>query len=99
MVAGVGGPNLSHVWQLPGKLKPPTLLIHGEISDTFTQGSVIAFKLINRCTTIASVKGAGHLVPQEKPDQVGVAGQEFSSPLRIEATTGCGFGGGITSFS
>ncbi len=67
----------TRVWQLPGKLKPPTLLIHGEISDTFTQGSVVAFRLSNPRAAIATIKGAGHLVPQEQPEQVGMLIRDF----------------------
>jgi hypothetical protein len=52
-------------------------VIHGSISDTFTQGSAIAFRLANRRAMMATVEGAGHLVPQEKPEQVGMLIKDF----------------------
>jgi pimeloyl-ACP methyl ester carboxylesterase len=59
------------VWKLPAKITHPTLLIRGELSDTFTETSERLFRKLNPHVQIVTVRGAGHLVPQEQPGQVG----------------------------
>jgi pimeloyl-ACP methyl ester carboxylesterase len=59
------------VWSLPLRLKPPTLVIHADQTDTFTPTSARLFKLLRPSTHMALVKSAGHLIPQEKPDEIG----------------------------
>ena len=58
-------------WKLPRRLKPPTLVIRGNLSDTFTTASALTFRLLNPRARMALVHGAGHLVPQEQPAAVG----------------------------
>ena len=58
------------VWQLPAQITHPTLLIRGELTDTFTEVSEREFRKRNPRVQIVTVKGAGHLLPQEKPDEV-----------------------------
>jgi len=65
------------VWKYPGQLKMPVLVIRGESSNTFTAESEKAFKKFNPSATFAVVPGAGHLVPQEKPEEVGKLLAEF----------------------
>jgi pimeloyl-ACP methyl ester carboxylesterase len=59
------------VWSLPASVPHPTLVIRGELTDTFTAESAAKFHRLNPRAQIATVKGAGHLVPQEKPDETG----------------------------
>jgi pimeloyl-ACP methyl ester carboxylesterase len=59
------------VWSLPRKLKTPTLVIRGDLTETFTATSARIFKVLRPNTQMAIIKGAGHLIPQEKPDEVG----------------------------
>jgi pimeloyl-ACP methyl ester carboxylesterase len=65
------------VWKYAGRLQVPTLVIRGESSNTFTAESEKAFQKINPSATFAVVPGAGHLVPQEKPEEVGKLVAEF----------------------
>jgi pimeloyl-ACP methyl ester carboxylesterase len=65
------------VWKFPQGLTQPTLVIRGENSNTFGKGSEEAFRRANPQAVIAVVKGAGHLVPQEKPEKVGVLITDF----------------------
>jgi len=59
------------VWKQAKLLRQPTLVIRGESSNTFMVESEQAFKKANPSISFAVVKDAGHLVPQEKPDEVG----------------------------
>jgi pimeloyl-ACP methyl ester carboxylesterase len=65
------------VWPLPRKIKQPFLLMHGELSDTFGPMSARVFRLLRPDTRMITIKGAGHLVPQEKPDEVGKVIAEY----------------------
>ncbi len=65
------------IWKYAKLLKQPTLVIRGETSNTFTSESEKAFRKANPHISFAVVKGAGHLVPQEKPDEVGQILLEF----------------------
>jgi pimeloyl-ACP methyl ester carboxylesterase len=58
------------VWKFAKNLEQPTLVIRGETSNTFTVDSEKAFRKINPKPTFTVVKDAGHLVPQEKPEEV-----------------------------
>ncbi|MBX3066759.1 MAG: alpha/beta hydrolase [Anaerolineae bacterium] len=59
------------VWTLPQRLKQPTLVIRGELTDVFTDLSVRLFQRRYPQAQIETVAGIGHLVPHEAPDQVG----------------------------
>jgi pimeloyl-ACP methyl ester carboxylesterase len=64
----------SDIWQYPRRIKHDFILIRGALSTEF--GAAISarlFKLlrIGQPTRIVVVPDAGHLVPQEKPDEVG----------------------------
>ncbi len=65
------------VWERPARIKMPTLVIRGELSDTFIQPSAARFARLNPQAQMITIKGAGHLVPQEQPEQVGRAIVEF----------------------
>lgn len=58
------------VWKSAKLLSVPTLVIRGENSNTFTEGSEKAFRETAPKASFAVVNGAGHLVPQEKPEAV-----------------------------
>jgi pimeloyl-ACP methyl ester carboxylesterase len=59
------------VWKKASLLRQPALVIRGETSNTFTAESEEAFKKTNPSASFAVVKNAGHLVPQEQPDETG----------------------------
>jgi pimeloyl-ACP methyl ester carboxylesterase len=59
------------VWKKANQLGQPTLVIRGENSNTFTAESEKAFRNANSLASFAMVKNAGHLVPQEQPDEIG----------------------------
>lgn len=65
------------VWKFAALLQQPTLVIRGETSNTFTADSEKAFKKVNPKATFEVVRGTGHLVPQEKPEEVGVFVENF----------------------
>jgi pimeloyl-ACP methyl ester carboxylesterase len=73
------------VWKFAKVLQPPTLVIRGETSNTFTADSEKAFRKVRPHTEFVMVPGAGHLVPQEKPEEVGKLILEFLT--RGEKTT------------
>ncbi len=68
-------------WRLPRKLTMPTLVIRGTLSDTFTAVSALVFRLRNPRAKLVRVEGAGHLVPQDKPELVGKLISEFLATL------------------
>jgi pimeloyl-ACP methyl ester carboxylesterase len=59
------------VWKQVKLLRQPALVIRGEVSNTFTAESEEAFKKVNPLASFAVVKNAGHLVPQEQPNETG----------------------------
>ncbi|HEY5039823.1 MAG TPA: alpha/beta hydrolase [bacterium] len=59
------------VWKCAKLLQHRVLVIRGENSNTFTAESEKAFREANPQAVFAVVPGAGHLVPQEKPEEVG----------------------------
>jgi pimeloyl-ACP methyl ester carboxylesterase len=59
------------VWKKAVLLHQPTLVIRGENSNTFTAESEKAFQKVNPSASFVVVKNAGHLVPQEQPDEIG----------------------------
>ncbi len=58
------------VWKKAALLRQPTLVIQGEKSNTFTIESEKAFRKANPSASFAVVKNAGHLIPQERPDEI-----------------------------
>jgi pimeloyl-ACP methyl ester carboxylesterase len=65
------------VWKFAKVLQQPTLVIRGETTNTFTADSEKAFRKMNPNTIFKMVPGAGHLVPQEKPAEVGCLISDF----------------------
>ena len=59
------------VWKIAKLLKVPTLVIRGENSNTFTLESEKAFRKALPQARFEVVAGAGHLVAQEKPMEIG----------------------------
>lgn len=59
------------VWTLPQRLRQPTLVIRGELTDVFTEISARLFHRRYPQARIETVAGIGHLLPHEAPDQIG----------------------------
>ena len=59
------------VWKIAKLMEQTTLVIRGKTSNTFTADSEQAFRKANPRASFEVVPGAGHLVSQEAPDQVG----------------------------
>jgi pimeloyl-ACP methyl ester carboxylesterase len=70
------------VWSLPQKLRVPTLILRGELTDVFSTTSAAHFKRLNPKAHIVTIPGAGHLIPQERPGETGKAIQEFVRDLK-----------------
>jgi pimeloyl-ACP methyl ester carboxylesterase len=65
------------VWSLPQKITQPTLVIGGELTDVFTAQIAAMFRQRNAQAQMETVHGAGHLIPQEAPEEVGKLIAEF----------------------
>ncbi len=59
------------LWKFARRLEQPSLVIRGEKSNTFLEDGEKEFRKVNPKANLAVVAGAGHLVPQEKPEEVG----------------------------
>jgi pimeloyl-ACP methyl ester carboxylesterase len=76
------------VWSLPGqlrRLRMPTLVIRGEHTDVFTDLSARLFAGRYPEARIETVRGAGHLIPQENPEVVGALMRDFLRDVRGSA--------------
>jgi pimeloyl-ACP methyl ester carboxylesterase len=60
-----------NLWGQLQQLRPPLLIIRGAESDTFLLPAVRKVQRLLPGAVIHSVEGAGHLVPLEKPEEVG----------------------------
>lgn len=60
---------LLDIWNYPEKIACPTLLIRGEKSDTFTASAAKTLNLKIRDSRLATVAGASHFIPMEKPGE------------------------------
>ena len=65
------------VWKYAVRISCPALVIRGENSNTFTGESEKTFRKVLPTAQFKVVPGAGHLVVQEKPLEVGVALCDF----------------------
>lgn len=65
------------VWQIPARLTVPTLVIRGELSNTFHAESASRFSRLNPRATLITIPDAGHLVAQEQPEATGRAIADF----------------------
>jgi pimeloyl-ACP methyl ester carboxylesterase len=65
------------VWAFAAKVQKPLLVIRGENSNTFTRDSEKSFRKVNPRALFEVVGGAGHLVAQEKPEEVGKLISDF----------------------
>ncbi|HVZ81255.1 MAG TPA: alpha/beta hydrolase [bacterium] len=65
------------VWAFAARIPCPTLVIRGEDSTTFTGDSEKTFRKVLPSAQFRVIPGAGHLVAQEKPLEVGTAILDF----------------------
>ncbi len=65
------------VWKFAKQLQQATLVIRGENSNTFTADGEKAFRKANPRAIMKVVPATGHLVPQEKPEEVGQLIMDF----------------------
>ena len=59
------------VWRFAKQLRQPTLVIRGENSNTFTSDGEKSFRKVSPTAQFEVVREAGHLVPQERAEEVG----------------------------
>lgn len=66
------------VWRWPKKVKIPAFIIWGEHSDVLNKHTIDLF--CKKCSNSESylVKGAGHLIPMEKPEELISVVKEFA---------------------
>jgi pimeloyl-ACP methyl ester carboxylesterase len=57
------------VWAWPARVTSFTMILRGEHSDTLTPDCFDRFRRLCRGCASLEVKGAGHLIPMEKPDK------------------------------
>lgn len=58
---------LLDIWDYPGRVTCPTLLVRGEKSDTFKAAAAQTLQRRIRGSRLVTVSGAGHFIPMEKP--------------------------------
>lgn len=58
------------IWRALSRLKPPTLVIRGGLTDTFLPATAAMFKRLNPGIEILTFDSSTHLVPLEKPFEV-----------------------------
>jgi pimeloyl-ACP methyl ester carboxylesterase len=59
------------LWPVIRRLEIPALFIRGADSDTFSGAAAKRLGRIGPPVEVMEVPGAGHLVPMEKPEQLG----------------------------
>jgi len=74
------------VWKAIPKLRLPTLVIRGELSQTFLPQSLAAMRRRLPHARFAVISGAGHLVPMERPEEVGQVVREFLEEVRKQGS-------------
>ncbi|MBI3240937.1 MAG: alpha/beta hydrolase [Chloroflexi bacterium] len=70
------------MWEEMKSLRAPLLVIRGADSDTFFPQALRRVMKHAPHTVAHEVQGAGHLVPLERPDEVGAVIKEFLSKVR-----------------
>ena len=65
------------LWPQLKALRPPLLIVRGEQTDTFFPAAARMVKQRLPQTVIHTVPGTGHLLPMEKPEEVGAVIHEF----------------------
>jgi pimeloyl-ACP methyl ester carboxylesterase len=72
-----------NLWARIKDLKPPMLIVRGGESDTFFPAAAQKVKRYLPQTVIHNVPQSGHLVPMEKPDEVGKLIIDFVSQTTL----------------
>lgn len=65
------------LWPQLKELRPPLLIVRGEKTDTFFPSAARMVKQRLPQAVIHTVAGTGHLLPMEKPEEVGAVIHEF----------------------
>jgi pimeloyl-ACP methyl ester carboxylesterase len=60
-----------NLWERVGQLKTPTLIVYGGESDTFGAPARLRLEALAPHIRFEKVAAAGHLVPLERPEEVG----------------------------
>jgi pimeloyl-ACP methyl ester carboxylesterase len=69
------------VWRYVPLLRQPVLVIHGETSDTFLAAAARRFRKSSPHAYMLCIKGTGHFVPMERPQEVADAIRDFSGDI------------------
>jgi pimeloyl-ACP methyl ester carboxylesterase len=57
------------IWSWPGKMRTPTLLVRGELSEVLTANTCKLFVRLCPQAETAVIPGAGHFIPMQKPEE------------------------------
>ena len=61
------------VWRGMGRLRVPALVLRGALSPTFRPAAVERMRRLLPGARFATIAGAGHLAPMERPEEVAAA--------------------------
>ncbi len=73
----------SRIFRYAGRINCPVLAIRGERSDAFPEVSLLKLKRVLKECSIATIRGAGHFVPMEKPDRCSKTVGDFLRELNL----------------
>ena len=73
------------IWSWPGRLETPTLIVRGERSDALSAGCYARFCRVCPAAEGRVLKGVGHLIPMEEPEETVRLIGDFCRAARFEA--------------
>jgi len=71
------------VWRYIPIVSQPVMVIHGEMSDTFLPPAAARFRKSASHSSMLCIKGTGHFVPMERPQEVADAVRVFCGGLKF----------------
>jgi pimeloyl-ACP methyl ester carboxylesterase len=71
------------IFRYAEKINCPVLAVRGEFSETFPRESILKLEKVLKNCKIATIQGAGHFIPMEKPDQCSRIVKEFLNSLDL----------------